>query len=157
MLAKIALLSVLAIAIPTLAGFGQQTDPSTAELLTSPGDPGCADGEYPVPRNYAGYSVQAAQDDLNLLPGNLKIAIANNGSCDSLREPEPGELAEIIVGPASPCGNPGMCITAGGLVGVVLSAPTETPIIRVILVAAVTALVVSLATVLVLRSGSSAR
>ena len=43
--------------------------------------------------------VQAAQDDLNQLPGNLKIAIADNGSCENLREPEASELSGIIKAP----------------------------------------------------------
>ena len=100
--------------------------------------------------NFAGMEVKQAQAVLDHSEGGLHIVIADPG-CDSLREPTASEQTAIINGPASPCGNPGTCITAGGLVGVVLE-PAAFSVLTVVLVAAATALIVSFATALVLKT-----
>ena len=141
---------VMALAAVLLASTAHGQGEEGVEIVKLIRTPECEAGHYPVPMNFAGMKVHRAQAVLDHSAGGLRIAIADTG-CDSLREPTTAEQTAIIMGPASPCGNPGTCITAGGLVGVVLE-PVPIPMIMIVLIATVTAIVVSLVTVLVLNT-----
>ena len=153
MLARCSLVLILATAVFAPPALSQVTEEGTAEVLKAAWIPECAPGKFPVPMNFAGMEVRRAQAVLDHNGGGLQIAIAVGG-CDSLKEPSESEQRAIIMGPASPCGDPGTCIPQGGLVGVVLQPPGELPIIKLILIAALTALIVAIGVGLVLRRAS---
>jgi len=156
MLARCFLVVMLATALLAPTVQGQVEERETSETLKISWIPECESGMFPVPMNFAGMEVKEAQAVLDDSAGGLQIAIADPG-CDSLREPTMSEQGAIIKGPASPCGNPGTCISSGGLVGVILE-PTElSMMLKVILVAGITALIVSLGRALVVMKASRTR